>query len=599
MISTMLVVLYGEFRPVDVDSSSNPQYIVPGSWFQFFQDTDSWKPTTHGLARSDHDLILDKKVTVHKQITQEGFPRNPIYRPEGCRVEYATDLQFCVDQSQPLHDLYVHVVKRLLDYHFQCHSQDLQVIVADVTNNSECFWVGNSNITSSSAWPNSINATLHSLLPHLLQDYYWRPTRGFAQEQFCIIHGNITSGQVDVNSSSRLISTKLPWRDFLKEFCLCDSIFANEIVEVELIAQAFGIPTKRYIGNNMYGYNELSWSGKYPQYITPHYSTVVTRSLTRTNNAAVKLAATFPYYMVRATVPSEAIITRQFSSSRTLVIIIGNIRGGEIAWNTLYRNVLEINQADLALCVGNSAQTQNSSLYSRAKYVWEFPEFDDWADAIDLIHDSTWRSKIIGKYKSSWGSFGGVKGHAGSGAIIFMARWFAAQHIQQLNLTDKYDRFVVTRSDHYYACQHDLRQLDDRYMWVPKGEDYSSSGITDRHLVCNAGQILPALDIFPPIVKFPDKYVGYDFNSLSPEQLLKRRWQEDNLWKWVKRFNRPMFTCAAKGDTTRWRAPLNTTVPEGVYLKYLEEYSGAKCNCQGGVFEYNTTTHIRGTCVIQ
>jgi len=183
MISTMLVVLYGEFRPVDVDSSSNPQYIVPGSWFQFFQDTDSWKPTTHGLARSDYDLILEKNVTAHKQITQEGFPRNPIYRPEGCRVEYATDLQFCVDQSQPLHDLYVHVVKRLLDYHFQCHSQDLQVIVADVTNNSECFWVGNSNITSSSAWPNSINATLHSLLPHLLQDYYWRPTRGFAQEQ--------------------------------------------------------------------------------------------------------------------------------------------------------------------------------------------------------------------------------------------------------------------------------------------------------------------------------------------------------------------------------------------------------------------------------
>jgi hypothetical protein len=180
---------------------------------------------------------------------------------------------------------------------------------------------------------------------------------------------------------------------------------------------------------------------------------------------------------------------------------------------------IRVNHADLALCIGRS--NHSSSLYRRAKYVWEFPEFEDWADAIDLIpNSSTWRSKILGKYNDDRGSFGGVKGHQGSGSVIFMARWFAAQHIQRLNLTQQYDRFVVTRSDHYYACRHDLRLLDSQYMWVPKGEDYMG-GITDRHLVCNAGQILPALDIFPPIVQFPDKYVDSSFVSLTPEQMIR------------------------------------------------------------------------------
>jgi len=30
----------------------------------------------------------------------------------------------------------------------------------------------------------------------------------------------------------------------------------------------------------------------------------------------------------------------------------------------------------------------NSTLYSRAKYIWTFPEYDDWVDAIDLIFNT-------------------------------------------------------------------------------------------------------------------------------------------------------------------------------------------------------------------
>ncbi len=300
--------------------------------------------------------------------------------------------------------------------------------------------------------------------------------------------------------------------------------------------------------------------------------------------------------MVRKVTPRRSAVLTKFSQSpRTLVIIIGSLRGGELAWNSFYSNVLEFNRADLALCIGKGS-FGNSSLIGRAKYIWEFEEFDDWADAIDLIHDSSWRSSaLLNFFDHNTGLFGGVNGRSGSGAVIFMARWFAAQSIIRLDLTSQYDRFVVTRSDHYYLCPHDLTLLDSRFMWVP---DYEA-GITDRHLVCNAGQILPALDVLPPIVKFPEKYMDETFKRYNPELLLLLRWKDENLWKWVKHFDRIMFTCADDGDKTRWSVKAPEKSAEGVYQKYPKEYIDAHCYCKGGpgsVLIHNDSSKI-ATCM--
>ena len=529
--------------------------------------------------------ILQQELTLRNQeiaspidSLQEGFPRNPIYRMPECRLEYAAQIKFCVHQTEAFHALYAQLVKRLLEYRFQCQSNDLQVMMIDASNSDNCFMIGKNQSTIISTYPSS--SLLLTLLPHLLQDYYWKPTKVNTPKLICRFHEVVTTSAMNTDSSGTiLVSLKLPWQDFLKKFCLCDAIISEGIAEIDQMALAFGIPilSKKDMINE-----QNFWGGKYSV------------SADRTSHAvAVSLASTFPYHLVRATHPVPIGATPR--TPRVLVILIGNLRGGERAWETLYRNVLDPNNADLALCIGTSNSTnKKSSLYSRAKYLWEYPEFDDWADAIDLIQDSTWRAKILGSYQKDRGGFGGVKGHIGSGAVIFMSRWFAAHHIQQMNLTTKYERFIVTRSDHYYACPHDLRELDNRYMWVPKGEDYEN-GITDRHLVCNFGQILPALDIYPPIVQYPDKYVDYQFSSSTPEQLLRRRWEEENLWKWVKRFDRQMFTCAVMGDTTRWRVPGKEIVSEGVHLKYPSEYFAAKCNCNGGIYEYLP----KGACMKQ
>ena len=288
--------------------------------------------------------------------------------------------------------------------------------------------------------------------------------------------------------------------------------------------------------------------------------------------------------------------TKDAAPLRTLVIVMGSIRGGETAWQTLYENVLDTNQADLALVVGETtpAAKQASSLFQRAKYVYEFPEYNDWGDAVDLMVGNNtsmtpWRQDLVQHHDPKWGLWGGIQGAPGSGAVIFAIRYFVKQFLVQERLLERYDRFVLTRSDHYYGCPHDLTVLDPQYMWVPVGEDYLR-GITDRHLVANQAQIMAALSIFDPLVRHPDKYASKSFaSSVNPELLIKMRWQQEGLWEWVRRFPRVMFTCAVVGDSTRWTQHGNQSTPEGVFLKYPYEYEETRCVCGTGTCNIDQT----------
>lgn len=291
------------------------------------------------------------------------------------------------------------------------------------------------------------------------------------------------------------------------------------------------------------------------------------------------------------------------TQNRTLVIIMGNLRGGETAWRTLYKNVLDVNNADLALMIGkvsiptNSTHvdddndvhnttaasidnSRTSSMYRRAKYVFEFDEYEDWGDAVDLINGTSWRQRVAPMLYRKSSILGGVKLYRweGSGAVIFMIRWFLSNTIRQHNLTALYDRFIVTRSDHYYLCPHNLSELEDHYLWLPEGQN--NRGVTDRHLVVNKEDLLPALDVLPAVLANPERYRKVlGIVSGNPEKILKQRWQELGLWQRVRRFPRMMFTCAMVGDTTRWKQKSDFLVPEGVHLKYLKEYNASLATC--------------------
>ncbi|KAL7579963.1 hypothetical protein ACA910_004958 [Epithemia clementina (nom. ined.)] len=287
--------------------------------------------------------------------------------------------------------------------------------------------------------------------------------------------------------------------------------------------------------------------------------------------------------------------TPDAESNKTLVVLMGNLRGGEKAWETLQNRLLKVNNADLALLIGETRDAyHNSSLFQRANYVWTIPEYDDWADAIDLISGPSWRNRLLPLiYEKSW-VFGGIKGHqyVGSGSIGLMMRWFLSQRLQQLQREgqlDKYSRFVITRSDHFYLCDHDLAHMSNAIesglIMVPKGEDYG--GITDRHLVVGRKTLFQSLNVLPPILEDPKRYAHLfdDTHGNNLESLLAYRWMEEGLI--VQRFDRVMFVCGEDGDMTR-TVQLGMQLPDGLRLKYPKEYVASYMTCgkELGVVHY-------------
>ena len=290
------------------------------------------------------------------------------------------------------------------------------------------------------------------------------------------------------------------------------------------------------------------------------------------------------------------------NSNRSLVIIMGSLRGGEQTWKTLYENVLDPNSADLALIVGKPTkddQYVNSTLYARSKYSWFFPEYDDWADAVDLINGPGWRETHLPKMKRlrRTGLFGGFQGYTGSGIIIFMIRWFLSRHLQESDVLQKYDTFVITRADHYYLCPHQFADLDisNGTVWTPEGESYG--GVTDRHVVVSKKDILQILDVLPSFLSKPFEDTipdGKRGSNTNPERMLKRAWIRNGLK--LKTFPRVMATCATKTDTTRWRvaAKRKNNKVEGeptLFKKYRKEWVLSKevCARRGEMVERNET----------
>lgn len=273
------------------------------------------------------------------------------------------------------------------------------------------------------------------------------------------------------------------------------------------------------------------------------------------------------------------------TEEKWLVVAMGNLRGGEDAWASLYSNVLvqDAGVADLALIVQDNFTTYpNASLLEWAKYTWTFPEYDDWADALDLVNGTGWRETHLPKWRaaaarSTWETilFGPLEGFQGSGMLIFMIRWFLVQHLLEEDIVSKYDRFVVTRNDHFYLCPHEFQKLDLRNdtVWIPAGEDWG--GYTDRHLVVGRDNLLDALDIIPQLLMKPFTY-NQEWHH-NTERFVKHVWTSKKLN--VKTFPRVMFTCGSKLDGG-WKKATRPVGISGVFGKYREEFALATQTCR-------------------
>ena len=261
-------------------------------------------------------------------------------------------------------------------------------------------------------------------------------------------------------------------------------------------------------------------------------------------------------------------------NSKTLIILIGNARGSEVAWNSLYQNVMLPLNADLALVLGDDKINRNNSLFHRAKYIKLIHEYDDWGDCIDMIAEKAdlnhinWRKVHLENKQFDPALWGGVKynGHLikGAGAIQNCHRWFVTELIHEHKLLEKYDQFIMTRTDHYYASKQHL--LDNNNIWIPKGEDWG--GICDRYIVLNKSNVVKSLNIIPWIIKQKTQVLSHT----NPETALLKFYISIGVFPLIKRFDRTFFTVKTKDDPTRWSGNAMFIEQLGVYSKYPNEF---------------------------
>jgi hypothetical protein len=248
--------------------------------------------------------------------------------------------------------------------------------------------------------------------------------------------------------------------------------------------------------------------------------------------------------------------------------------------------------------------TENITYYGNNENIKNVNEFND--DEI-IIHtkdfpDDLWKNKVYGiknsknvnlvsqenviTYKKSlyWREFlkvkdqflGGVKDsynqHPGSAGILIFFRWFLLKNLIDNDLINKYDRFVITRSDYIYQLPHPKVELmNENCIWIPDCEHYG--GYTDRHVVLSKNNIETYLNILNNLVlKSNDYFMKMKkYNEWNLEKLIKFNLEQNNVLHLVKEFPYVMYSVRNINGSTRWvKGKYSNKL--GYYIKYQGEY---------------------------
>ena len=280
----------------------------------------------------------------------------------------------------------------------------------------------------------------------------------------------------------------------------------------------------------------------------------------------------------------------------------------EYAYNILskdipkYDKLLNINALHGKLTLPKQS-TENIKYYGNNENI----NIDDFNEDENIIHtkhfsDENWKNQIYGINKSDnnnlisqdniitykkplhWREFlkvkiqfmGGIKDnenqHPGSAGILIYFRWFLLKNLIDNDLLNKYDRFIITRSDFIYQLPHPkIELMNENCIWIPDCEHYN--GYTDRHAVLSKNNIENYLNIFNNMVCRSNDYFFKMINKCewNLEQLIKFHLEQNNVVHLVKEFPYIMYSVRNINGSTRWSIG-NYSNELGYYIKYQTEY---------------------------
>jgi hypothetical protein len=100
--------------------------------------------------------------------------------------------------------------------------------------------------------------------------------------------------------------------------------------------------------------------------------------------------------------------------TKTLVIILGETRAGELTFDGFKKNVIDELDADLCLCIGVKPDYDyNNPFYKLAKYTFLYDEPDDFGDAFDyaynILSQDNPKYERLENVNGMWGKLQGPK----------------------------------------------------------------------------------------------------------------------------------------------------------------------------------------------
>jgi hypothetical protein len=271
---------------------------------------------------------------------------------------------------------------------------------------------------------------------------------------------------------------------------------------------------------------------------------------------------------------------------KVLVCLIASTRACQLTFPRFKRQVLDELNGDLALALTIDEKYEYADpFWQHAKYRWTAPDLSDCGKAFDFAqarlcqqHNVTapdWRSML--RIKGIWQ--GGIQSpdpQQTRSSIQLFCRWLLLYGLQEDEVLDRYDRFVITRSDFVWLCPHPpLSILDRRAIWVPNGENYG--GLTDRHLIVSRADVIGCLNVIEDVLLRPielHEEMKHQSNW-NPEQFLAFHLRRKGLLEKVKLFPYVMYLARpVGGDSLTW-SPGQYEPEVGHYVKYYGEYRAA------------------------
>ena len=285
--------------------------------------------------------------------------------------------------------------------------------------------------------------------------------------------------------------------------------------------------------------------------------------------------------------------------SKTLVIILSETRAHELTFDSFKKNVIDELNADLCLCIGVKPDYDyENPFYKLAKYHFLYNETDDinFAKSVEYSYKETHKNEYEWfngdsvkrkhyteylKLKHQIGSITDkedqvkINNFLTSTYIHVFFLWFLQKNVRDTGLLNKYDRFLILRSDYMYTLPYPkMDKLNENYIWIPDSEDFN--GICDRSVVLSAKYFEHYVDILENFYKRSNLYYAtiesqFEWNM---ERILKMNLEMNNVFGVVRRFPYISYAVRNINGSTRWSVG-RYSEEHGYYIKYDSEYEQA------------------------